>query len=44
MWPKAFWEKVYEPFIRRAAGLGRLSIGEVDPDSYEKCWAIATCW
>jgi methylglutamate dehydrogenase subunit C len=23
MWPKAFWEKVYEPLIRRAAGLGK---------------------
>ena len=22
MWPKAFWEKLYEPIIRRAAGLG----------------------
>ncbi len=35
MWPKAFWEKVYEPIIRAAAGLGRLS-GEADPDSYDK--------
>ncbi len=25
MWPKAFWEKLYEPVIRAAAGLGRLS-------------------
>jgi heterotetrameric sarcosine oxidase alpha subunit len=39
MWPKAFWEKLYEPLIRRAAGLGKLSIGDIDPDSYEKCWA-----
>ena len=23
MWPKSFWEKIYEPMIRRAAGLGR---------------------
>ena len=38
MWPAAFWEKVYEPIIRRAAGLGRLS-GEPDPDSYEKAFA-----
>ena len=22
MWPKSFWEKVYEPIIRRAAGFG----------------------
>ena len=34
MWPKAFWEKVYEPFIRASAGLGRLS-GEADPDIYD---------
>ena len=35
MWPKTFWERVYEPAIRASAGLGRLS-GEVDPDSYDK--------
>ncbi|MEZ5824954.1 MAG: 2Fe-2S iron-sulfur cluster-binding protein [Geminicoccaceae bacterium] len=35
MWPKSFWEKVYEPAIRSAAGLGALS-GEADPDTYEK--------
>jgi methylglutamate dehydrogenase subunit C len=35
MWPKAFWEKIYEPLIRRAAGLGSAS-GEPDPDTYEK--------
>ncbi|MGJ4993922.1 sarcosine oxidase subunit alpha family protein [Bradyrhizobium sp. HKCCYLS3077] len=35
MWPAAFWEKVYEPAIRHAAGLGRAS-AEADPDSYEK--------
>lgn len=34
MWPPAFWEKVYEPLIRRAAGLGRASRAP-DPDSYE---------
>ncbi|MEZ2224442.1 sarcosine oxidase subunit alpha family protein [Rhizobium sp. RCC_161_2] len=38
MWPSAFWEKVYEPIIRKAAGLGKASY-EADPDSYEKCWA-----
>ncbi|MFK0166521.1 sarcosine oxidase subunit alpha family protein [Rhizobium sp. NPDC090279] len=37
MWPAAFWEKVYEPLIRKAAGLGKASY-EADPDSYEKCW------
>ena len=35
MWPKSFWERVYEPAIRAAAGLGRLS-GEADPDRYDK--------
>jgi sarcosine oxidase subunit alpha len=35
MWPKAFWEKVYEPAIRASAGLGRLS-GAPDPDVYDK--------
>jgi methylglutamate dehydrogenase subunit C len=35
MWPAAWWEKLYEPAIRRAAGLGRAS-QEADPDTYEK--------
>ena len=35
MWPKAFWEKLYEPVIRASAGLGALS-GETDPDCYDK--------
>jgi len=35
MWPAAFWEKLYEPMIRRAAGLGSLSM-EADPDEYDK--------
>ena len=39
MWPASFWEKVYEPAIRRAAGLGRLS-GQPDPDTYEKSHAF----
>ena len=38
MWPAAFWEKLYEPLIRRSAGLGRAS-GETDPDRYEKAFA-----
>ncbi|KQS88592.1 sarcosine oxidase subunit alpha [Rhizobium sp. Leaf391] len=38
MWPAAFWEKVYEPIIRRAAGLGR-AVLERDPETYEKVWA-----
>ena len=35
MWPKAFWERVYEPVIRQAAGLGALS-GDPDPDVYDR--------
>ncbi|WP_448950944.1 2Fe-2S iron-sulfur cluster-binding protein [Labrys neptuniae] len=34
MWPPAWWEKVYEPLIRRAAGLGRAA-REPDPDRYD---------
>ena len=33
MWPRAFWDKVYEPFIRAAAGLGQAP-REEDPDHY----------
>ncbi|MGD1883849.1 MAG: sarcosine oxidase subunit alpha family protein [Paracoccaceae bacterium] len=39
MWPRAFWEKLYEPFIRRAAGLGALS-GQANPARYEKAFAF----
>ena len=35
MWPQKFWEKLYEPVIRRAAGLGKLS-KEADPSQYDK--------
>jgi sarcosine oxidase subunit alpha len=35
MWPAAFWERVYEKLIRRAAGLGRAAEAP-DPDHYEK--------
>lgn len=35
MWPASFWEKLYEPLIRRAAGLGRAA-ETGDPDHYEK--------
>ncbi len=39
MWPAAFWEKLYEPMIRRAAGLGH-SAGEPDPDTYDRSHAF----
>ncbi len=39
MWPASFWEKLYEPLIRRAAGLGRAA-GLEDPDHYEKAFAF----
>ena len=38
MWPAKFWEAIYEPAIRRAAGLGRAA-GLSDPDHYDKAWA-----
>lgn len=38
-WPAALWERLYEPAIRRAAGLGR-SAGLADPDAYEKAFAF----
>jgi sarcosine oxidase subunit alpha len=33
MWPRKFWDKVYEPIIRGAAGLGKAPV-EADPDRY----------
>src|SRR5688500_9348757 len=39
MWPAALWEKLYEPLIRRAAGLGSASLAP-DPDTYEKAHAF----
>ena len=38
MWPRAAWERLYEPLIRRAAGLGRLS-GAPAPDRDERAFA-----
>ncbi len=38
MWPRAFWEAIYEPLIRRAAGLGSLS-GLKDDGVYEQAYA-----
>ena len=34
MWPKSFWYRVYEPFIRKAAGLGVASTKH-DKERYE---------
>jgi sarcosine oxidase, subunit alpha len=34
MWPKGFWKSVYEPAIRKAAGLGKAP-AEPDPDRYQ---------
>ncbi|MEO1640014.1 MAG: sarcosine oxidase subunit alpha family protein [Pseudomonadota bacterium] len=39
MWPRSFWEKLYEPVIRRAAGLGALG-GQTNEDAYEKAFAF----
>ena len=34
MWPKSFWQQLYEPAIRAAAGLGRAP-EHPDPDRYQ---------
>ena len=45
MWPASFWEKVYEPMIRRAAGLGRAADACPIPTSYDRMRRpTATCW
>ncbi|MDS7595085.1 sarcosine oxidase subunit alpha [Agrobacterium tumefaciens] len=38
MWPKAAWHKIYEPLIRRAAGLGKAPT-EPDADHYSSRYA-----
>ncbi|MEM7288809.1 MAG: sarcosine oxidase subunit alpha [Pseudomonadota bacterium] len=38
MWPQKAWDKLYEPVIRRAAGLGE-SPTEADPDHYANRFA-----
>lgn len=38
MWPKVAWEKIYEPNIRAAAGLG-VAPDEPDPDHYASRYA-----
>ncbi len=39
MWPRAFWERIYEPLIRRAAGLGTL-LPRHDEAAYEKAFTF----
>ncbi|MBQ2260914.1 MAG: sarcosine oxidase subunit alpha family protein [Loktanella sp.] len=39
MWPRSYWKRLYEPMIRRAAGLGALS-GQANEDRYEKAFAF----
>jgi sarcosine oxidase subunit alpha len=39
MWPPRAWERLYEPMIRRAAGLGR-GADSGDPDHYEQAFAF----
>ena len=38
MWPRSFWDKVYEPAIRKMAGLGDAPTAE-DPDHYTATYA-----
>ena len=39
MWPRAFWDRLYEPIIRRAAGLGGLP-KTYDGAPYDKAFAF----
>ena len=43
MWPPAFWKHVYEPLIRRAAGLGTRPTAAI-PIPTSISTLIATCW
>ena len=38
MWPRSFWDRLYEPAIRRMAGLGDAP-SEIDPDHYGATYA-----
>ena len=38
MWPRSFWERLYEPAIRKLAGLGDAPTAE-DPDTYAATYA-----
>jgi sarcosine oxidase subunit alpha len=38
LWPASFWKRLYEPLIRRAAGLGRAPV-DPDPDRYAHQYA-----
>lgn len=38
MWPRSFWDRVYEPAIRKMAGLGDAPTAE-DPDDYASTFA-----
>jgi sarcosine oxidase, subunit alpha len=41
MWPPAWWHRLYEPVIRRMAGLGRAPDPETrDADRYEQAYAF----
>ena len=42
LWPRAFWKHVYEPIIRRSAGLGNAPDADSrDSDRYEQIHAFA---
>lgn len=38
MWPRSFWDRLYEPAIRKMAGLGNAPTEE-DPDTYAATYA-----
>ncbi len=47
MWPASWWEKLYEPLIRRAAGVGcperppRSGTGTIGLTPFVTCWSLA---
>ena len=44
MWPRSFWSRLYEPWIRAAAGFGRAPSARRIPTVTSICTRTATCW
>jgi sarcosine oxidase subunit alpha len=43
MWPRRFWKHVYEPLIRKSAGLGKAPEAAI-PTAMSKSMFIVMCW
>ena len=44
MWPRSAWSTLYEPLIRRAAGLGRAPARAGSRTATRSAMRTATCW